>query len=140
MSKNEGFSFLPIWLSELVMAAMLSVRSLILTFGPLMLIGGAYWLAMPHDAQGRSEQQANLDEAVSVVEPRSTHQESLGEACRQTANQLRPRLNADCRAIVRVPFVLAGNLTKQKLAQHYRETIAPTVRALSISYFDQKAS
>jgi hypothetical protein len=74
-------------------------------------------------------------------EPSSTQRQSsakhpLSEDCRSVAESLEESLPEGWGIVVYEPFVLAGDCREEQLHRHYRQTIAPTVRALSIQYFD----
>ena len=55
----------------------------------------------------------------------------------ESAKMLMHRLGARFSSIVHTPFVILGNVAASELERHYRETIAPTARALAIAYFDR---
>lgn len=117
--------------------ALTAIRWLIVIFGPPLLVGGSYWLTLAHSEDGQA---ATLVRRAFGDTPPSAPQLDaipLQAACRQKAAALRSRLSPECRVLVRVPYVLAGDLSEEQLERHYRETIVPTARALSICYFDR---
>ena len=66
------------------------------------------------------------------------NQAELKVACQRAADHFRPLLDARCHFLVREPYVLAGDLSEERLERIYRETILPTSQALSTGYFDIK--
>jgi hypothetical protein len=58
----------------------------------------------------------------------------LVRQCELAAKRLEAQLGDDCQVIVKTPFVLAGDYSRDELAQVYRDTIAPTVRAMKACY------
>jgi hypothetical protein len=61
---------------------------------------------------------------------------ALTANCKTTADNLKQVLPADWSVSIHEPFVLAGDCQQEHLSRYYRDTIAPTARALSIQYFD----
>lgn len=59
----------------------------------------------------------------------------LEAACRETAADITRRLGEGCAAIVRVPFVVAGDLGVNELDHWHEETIGPAARAMARRYF-----
>ncbi|MBL9093938.1 MAG: hypothetical protein JNL96_22160 [Planctomycetaceae bacterium] len=55
--------------------------------------------------------------------------------CEATAAELKPRLGGECSVIVRVPFVIAGDMDESQLSIWYTRTIAPAARSLGNAYF-----
>lgn len=115
------------------------VRLVVLTVGPLLLVGGAYALSYsgPHRAQ--AELAARLDEAESrAALARADRQATLDEACQEAAVQLRARLPEGYGLIVREPFVIAGDVSEAELDRLHRATIQPVTEALWRGYFDRR--
>jgi len=114
-----------------------SSRIIILLAGPVALVGSLYWLTMPVVGEGP----VTVPPAKPLVSPPAgdfgPDQKILAAACRRKALELKPKLSASCRLIIRVPYVLAGDLGTQELERLYRETIQPTAQALATCYFDQ---
>jgi hypothetical protein len=75
--------------------------------------------------------------AASLAAPNS-NASKLEEDCRRSAEELRERLGAECRLIVRPPFVLAGDFDEKELAHCHRDLVQPGVRAMQASYFDAR--
>lgn len=106
-----------------------------LFLGPVMLIGVCYWLAgAPTVPKPVVSAQTGITVSAEIERP--TVPANLQNACELCAANLQQRLGVDCQAIVRAPFVLAGDIPTDVLDDQYRETVMPVVRALSYSYFD----
>ncbi len=107
-------------------------RKQILTVGPVLLVATCYAIAAPSRSQSSQA-------AVSIIDDAATEdrdpQEPLTVRCAAAAKSLQDRLVANWKFIVREPFVLGGDLTEKELDASYQQTIAPTVRALAVSYF-----
>ena len=123
---------------------MSSRRLLVLTAGPLLIVGALYWTTMPRAAVGRSTTASNS----ATVSPSPSHDgpaagsdegepESINKQCQVTADELAHALKGECHIVVRAPYVLVGDMSKAELDRSHRETIVPTARALSIMYFDR---
>lgn len=67
--------------------------------------------------------------------PVSTADGQLAQACRRAAEQLAQRTPADFHVVVKAPFVVAGDLSRQALEAYYDETIVPAVQAMQARYF-----
>lgn len=108
-------------------------RLALLIFGPVVLVAASYWLAIGSGAVSAS--------AGSHREPFPSaglySPDQIEAACHERAVGLLPLLAPGCRAIVRPPFVLAGDLTESELEAHYEHTILPTMRALNACFFDR---
>jgi hypothetical protein len=130
------------------------LRGLILVFGPVLLIGGCYFLTL-----GRNEASAQPDSGSSsrmpaefdvgelergseeglaqpVAKKTPSSAVSIERQCDQRARQLSSHLAKGHRIIVRPPYILAGDLSEEELDHHYSETVLPTARALQLAYFD----
>jgi hypothetical protein len=57
------------------------------------------------------------------------HEQSMQREC-----VLRRQLGSGCEVLVRSPFVIAGDFSREDLAHWYEEIIAPAARAISHSY------
>lgn len=129
------------------------LRGLILVFGPVLLIGGCYFLtlgrneASAHSEASNSRPPAEFDVgelervadeglAKPDVKKREASGQSIERQCDQRARQLGKYLAKGHRIIVRPPYILAGDLSEEELDYHYSETILPTARALQLAYFD----
>lgn len=118
---------------------MTRTRFLILSVGPLLLIGGAYALSHPL----ATREQRAFDERLEVAEERahrdhSDEADELSGACSRACEELKSRLPAKFAAIVHVPFVLAGDFSEAELDGLYRDTIQPVTEALWRCYFDRR--
>ncbi|HVC96670.1 MAG TPA: hypothetical protein VND64_23535 [Pirellulales bacterium] len=128
----------------------LSQRPLLLLFlGTLPIAAGA--IAFSRRATGGGDASTPSSEiAVTLVDGTSddgnrastpsrdeaVSRPSLETACRETAAEIAERLGEGCNAIVRAPFVLAGDLDLDELDHWHEETIAPAARAMASCYFD----
>lgn len=129
-------------------------RAITLVLGPVVLIGGCYFVTVGRGAfssdvaSGEPGAFANADFDVTDLHAAAEYglvsrshqtestQSRLAVLCDERAQQLREHLTPDDRIIVRPPYVLAGNVPESVLDHHYRQTILPTARALSLAYFD----
>ena len=113
-----------------------------LTLGPLVLVAGAYALTVGPSASDNRAAAAfaqQMDEAEArAVKARANEQVILQEACTQASQELLARLPSDCRSVVHVPFVLAGDMTSAELETAYRDVVLPVSNALMRSYFDRR--
>ena len=58
----------------------------------------------------------------------------LAAACQLSGVELREQLGSECRAIVRPPFVIGGDLPADELASWHADTIRPAAQAMLTSY------
>jgi hypothetical protein len=128
---------------------MLRLVSLIL--GPLVIVGFAYLVARPDFDHAASASANALDAETLIATPATAPQSGrdtqsqvggvpdvrLIEQCQQTREALMRRLGVRFSSIVRTPFVIVGDATESDLDRLFRETIAPTARALAIAFFDR---
>lgn len=128
------------------------LRGLILVFGPVLLIGGCYFLTIGRgeaSAHSSSESSGRLPAEFDVAELEENAEAGLAKPtvrkrssggietqCDTRARQLSKYLAKDHRIVVRPPYILAGDLSEEELDYHYNETILPTARALQLAYFD----
>lgn len=126
------------------------LRGLILVFGPVLLIGGCYFLTIgrseasaPSASDPKAPAQFDLAELevaadAGLVSPAVRNRSStrIETLCDTRARQLSRHLAEEHRIIVRAPYVLAGDLSEEELDYHYTETILPTARALQLAFFD----
>lgn len=118
----------------------LSLRTWILTAGPVVLVGSCYWLAIEgRGAQPGAVLASHVEPLHDATRPELSSQD-LGIACELTASELSRQLGDGCSVIVRSPYVLGGDMSQQDLEHHYQETILPTAGALSVSYVDYEPS
>jgi len=102
-------------------------RWLALGIGPCLLIGLSFLVAAPATSERRSP----------ALPPLPTPDGNLVQACQVVADQYVEVLPSHWRTLVRPPYVLAGDLSDAELDAVYRNTIAPTARALAVNYFDR---
>ncbi len=115
------------------------IRLVVLTVGPLLLIGGAYALSYSAPQRTQTEFAARLERAESRLAVARTHDHAeLAQACRATANELRQQLPENYATIVREPFILAGDIGETDLDRLHRESVGPVTEALWRSYFDRR--
>lgn len=115
-----------------------NTRKLILILGPPALIAGSYLFAFPRSNRESIEFAARVAEAETrTAKARRNEHIVLSEACAQSERVLQARLPADCRTIVRVPFVMAGDLETCDLERVYEQAVLPVSRALWRCYFDR---
>lgn len=108
-------------------------RRQILTIGPIVLVAICYVIAAPSGASTVPERDAPTRDAT---EEDGGSSQSLEDACRTSAASLTERLGPQWSAIIREPYVIAGDCPVFELDQRYEQTIVPTARALTLSYFD----
>jgi len=114
-------------------------RIILLTLGPLGLVGAVYAVSFPAPRHGhhvRVSEQVEGEARAALI--RSTKDHALAAACGASARELAPTLPANCSVIIRPPFVLAGDRSERELDQLYDETVLPVTSALWRSFFDRK--
>ena len=126
---------------------MSKLRLLILVLGPIPIVGACLavtdWLRPLDSAQVPRNlivrrQSATGALAAEVFSPANLtvdHSSSLARRCEQAASGLRDQLGPLCSAIVRPPFVIAGDMNAAELAQWHDRTIGPAARAMAHAYF-----
>ncbi len=123
------------------------LRWLILILGPLPIVGSSWALSAwfksepPAVVMRNSLLPTHTGEwalAARDVPAREIVVDDLEQACRRAADDLDKALDAECRVLVRAPFVLAGDFDERALAELHERTIKPAVRAMHHSYFDAK--
>jgi hypothetical protein len=65
---------------------------------------------------------------------------ALAVECHERAERIAAQLGDDCSVIERPPFVIAGDMSQEKLAQRYNDTIAPAVQAMDRAYLNTMPS
>ena len=127
------------------------LRLVWLLLGPPVIVGLAYLVARP-DFDRALPASADALETESPIA--TTASSSLGvqgspsqaggvpdavlvEQCQRTREALMRRLGVRFSSIVHAPFVILGDTREPDLERLYRETIAPTARALAIAFFDR---
>jgi hypothetical protein len=121
----------------------MTLRWLILIFGPLPIVFGSLWLsrwarsepAEPLAGNDATVRGSASPTPISQSTPQRQTDTSLETACREQARQLTMRLGAGCEVLVRSPFVLGGNLTAKELRDWHDHTIGPASRAMGRAYF-----
>jgi len=106
-------------------------RGHFLTTGTVALIALCYAIAAPS-----SPLESNGEGHESGLNRNPGGSIPLTPDCRRVADRLEQGLPEGWGIVIHEPFVLAGDCDEADLERHYRQTIAPTVRALSIQYFD----
>lgn len=109
-------------------------RWLTLSLGPLVLVGLSYALTRPTTGA------ASTAAARLRLPPVSAPTADLPARCEAAALYYRTQLPENWSWLVYPPFVLGSDLETAQLELLYRETVAPTARALSIGYFDHSPS
>lgn len=121
-------------------------RWFVLIFGPLPIVAAAMALtaAVKSGTSGgvssneiivRGQSPGTLLAAEAIPARSSVDSRALAAACNRAAAELQGRLGEDCQAIVRSPFVIAGDMTAKELEAWHRQTIEPAANALAHSYF-----
>lgn len=120
-------------------------RLLVLSLGPPLLIGGAYALSQPGTEEWpvRITPLASADSSPLPAPrkpplPPAADQAALEHACQTAARELLDRLPRPAAAIVRAPYVLAGDFLEQDLDRLHREAVEPMAAALWRSFFDRR--
>ena len=107
-------------------------RGKVLTIGPVLLVATCYAIAAPSRPDRNTTQFAQSDTDPELV---VANDEPLSVRCDTMASLLRNQLPSGWTLIVREPFVLGSDLTRQELEQHFEQTIIPTSRVLAANYF-----
>ena len=107
------------------------VRVLILTLGPVGLVGLSYWLTAADWRTGVP------DLRRFVIRESGDEDTPLVKECERQASELRSLIEPGCRLVVRPPYLIGGDLSEAELDRVYRDVVLPTARALAIDYFDQ---
>lgn len=110
-------------------------RLLILTLGPPLLIGAVYMVTF---SAVRPEVAARRTAAERRSWLLGAAQDELTQSCELAADAIMDSLPANCRVVVRPPFVLAGDLDEAALERLHHETVAPVAAALWRAFFDRK--
>lgn len=130
------------------------LRFVTLFLGPLAIIGLAYAMARPgagahgtnralpegpDSAAPPTVSDPNLETSKRPEASRSSERadREVVSQCQRRREALMRRLGARFSSIVHTPFVVVGDVSSDQLEEHYRRTIAPTLDALSIAYFDR---
>lgn len=132
-------------------------RLAVLLAGPVLLVWGSYALTVgrsvaqtvnaAHEVLNAStdfdvrDLRSRVEDGLAALpkkSDRADRQRTLAMACDRRAAELAQHLDQSFQIIARPPYVLAGDTEDGVLDQHYRETILPTARALSLMYFDRE--
>ena len=115
-------------------------RILLLTIGPVLLVSASYWATMSQARKGlaatSTSQEAAAHAGAPIDSSPADSPDPLEVACQQKAAELAPRLGDAFHILIHSPFVLAGNLSEAELHFVLTDTILPTYRALTTTYFD----
>ncbi len=121
------------------------LRLLTLILGPPAIVGLAFLVARP-DVRRSTRPSANptatdspsaRPDSPSVFVTEVAVSPSLTLDCQRTREELMQQLGLQFSSVVHSPFVILGDASAADLERQYRETIAPTARALAIAYFDR---
>jgi hypothetical protein len=127
------------------------LRLALLFLGPPAIVGFAYLVARPDYDRSRSVSNTSVDaeNSIATVEAASAGVRAaqtrvsgvpdaqLIEQCQRTREALMRRLGIKFSSAVHAPFVIVGDTPESDLNRLFRETIAPTARALAIAFFDR---
>jgi hypothetical protein len=108
------------------------IRLMVLTAGPVALVGAAYALSYPSLKTG-----TRAAHAVQGFD-RAGEQRTLVTDCALAARDLAGRLPPSFHLVVCPPFVLAGDLSEEELREMHSETVLPVTAALWRTFFDHK--
>jgi len=109
-------------------------RSLLLTFGPIGLIGLSYVAAAPTPVNWESVW-TGFSVPAGSLPPRLS--ETPPEVYSQASSRIQSRLPESWPVVDHYPFLVTGNLPERELQKSLTEVILPTAEALTIDYFDQ---
>lgn len=123
------------------------IRLFVLLFGPVLIVATTLWLSGRLHSKRDGRPAGNRVILAEADQPGRTNVVSaplgdgfgvgapdwlLEQHCTGIAGQLDERL----KRIVRVPFVIAGNLPEEDLVRWYERTIRPAATAMAREYFD----
>ncbi len=84
----------------------------------------------------RAIDKISWSQAHAPVGPAAKRDSRLAEALSRKSALLERDLGDECAVVVHAPFVLAGDMSKERLNRWYRDTISPATIAFSNTYFD----
>lgn len=113
-------------------------RFILLTIGPLVIVGVLYFLTAPPSMRADADVLDSLPPRAATGVLTEDEQRRLAEACRVRADEIAPRLSHDCHTLIAPPFVVAGDMPEAVLRRYVDSVVTPTRRALETSYFDRK--
>ena len=128
-------------------------RKILLTAGPVLLVGLCYSVSMrselslANSANARTPVSPDDSAEMFITVPpphsdtpsaaaRSESIHGLQQDCLDRARTLKEKLGGHFNVVVSPPFVLLGDTSPAELQHHFAETIVPSVRALEYSYFE----
>ena len=115
------------------------MRTLMLIFGPFVMVAAAYAVSMQNGTRIAIPPAAVEDRlpggAGKAAESEKKLLTPLHAACDRSARELRSQLGTSCSVISQPPFVVAGDVSAARLQQCYVQTILPVARVLEKSYF-----
>lgn len=109
-------------------------RSLLLTFGPMALIGLSYVAAAPAP-MGWDAVWTGFSVPAGSLPPRLS--ETPPEIYSQASQRIQSRLPESWPVVDHYPFLVTGNLPERDLRLALTDVILPTAAALTIDYFDR---
>ncbi len=126
-------------------------RLLVLILGPWPIVAASLavstWLKSDRSAPPAPNdvlELPSLTRSATAAEPTSPRARprhaagnSLSDRCQDTAHRLQQKLEDGGRVIVRVPFVIAGDMPEEDLDAWHSKTIQPAAEAMANTYFDQ---
>lgn len=113
-------------------------RFILLTLGPLAIVGGLYFLTTPPVQRAVAEEGESRPPISATGLLTDGEQQALSDACREKVTEIAPQLSENCHTVVSPPFVVAGDLPESTLRRYVGDVVTPTRRALETSYFDRK--
>ena len=118
-----------------------TLRTPLLTVGPLLLVALCYGLAAPASHTGRTTfaAQAASRPALPSAEPSQLRPSGRELGCHQRAATLREQ-NPTWAILTKPPFVFASDASQAVLDDLYLNTVHPTLTALQTCYFDTPPS
>ncbi len=87
--------------------------------------------------QGEQPTDGNQDQSQTETS-HSIALSQLEKDCTATARELSQLMTAECRILIRSPYVIAGDLSSQELKRYHKEIILPVENVLFTSYFEKR--
>jgi hypothetical protein len=112
------------------------IRGHFLTTVPIVVVALCYAIAAPSSAPNSRQRNLSSRVVATSADDAKVDDESLRRACEDVAAGIRKALPSGWELVIHEPFVIAGDLDEKRLHEQHKLTIEPTVRALSIQYFD----
>lgn len=85
--------------------------------------------------QGGSQKKKNQNQSLTETS-RPVALSQLEKDCTTTARKLSQSMTAECRILIRAPYVIAGDFSSQELKRYHKEIILPVEKVLFSSYFE----